>query len=322
METYYLGNPNADQANRSPLPELFHNREGRSEQYLASDGLSAAVNIAISLGQPLLLTGEPGCGKTQFAESLADELNLPLLRFNTKSTSTARDLLYNYDAVAHFQNNQNQSLANNKDDNPQLRALPFIRLQGLGLAIVNSNPCPPFITDEHPPQRSVLLIDEVDKASRDFPNDLLHELDRMSFSIAELGGQRFHADARYAPIVVITSNSERHLPDAFLRRCSYFHIDFPSDDVLRKIVLLHLKGFSGRPLLESSIQYFTEARSSGLGKNPGISELIKFLEALKKHNFSLDKSLFEQSSDVSPCLGVLFKNTNDLEIGKALLDKR
>lgn len=322
METYYFGNPNADQANRTPLPEFFHNREGRSDQYLASDGLSAAANIAISLGQPLLLTGEPGCGKTQFAESLADELDLPLLRFNTKSTSTARDLLYNYDAVAHFQSNQTQSLTDNSGDNPQLKALPFIRLQGLGLAIVNSKPCLPFVDGEHPPQRSVLLIDEVDKASRDFPNDLLHELDRMSFSIPELGGQRFHADTRFSPIVVITSNSERHLPDAFMRRCSFFHIDFPSDEVLRKIVILHLKSFSGRPLLESSIQYFMQARSSGLGKNPGISELIQFLEALKKHNFSLDKSLFEQSTDVSPCLGVLFKNPNDLEIGKALLDKR
>jgi len=322
METYYFGNPHLDQSNRSTLPEFFHNRHGRADQYLASEALSAAANVAISLGQPLLLTGEPGCGKTQFAESLADELQLPLLRFNTKSTSSARDLLYSYDAVAHFQRNQIRQPPSTTSDDDQFGVLPFIRLQGLGLAIVNSNPTSPFANKDQKPQRSVLLIDEVDKAARDFPNDLLHELDRMSFSIAELGGQAFRADPRYAPIVVITSNSERHLPDAFLRRCSYFHIEFPNEQALKEIVILHLKNFSGQPLLESAISYFMEARSKGLGKNPGIAELIQFLEALQTHHFELDKPLTEQTKNLIPCLGVMFKNPNDLDIGKSLLAVR
>ncbi len=322
METYYFGNPHIDQSNRSALPEFFHSRHGRADQYLASEGLSAAANVAISLGQPLLLTGEPGCGKTQFAESLADELQLPLLRFNTKSTSGAKDLVYSYDAVAHFQRNQIQQPRAMAPEQDQSAALPFIRLQGLGLAILNSNPTSPFADKDQTPQRSVLLIDEVDKAARDFPNDLLHELDRMSFSIAELGGQTFRADSRYAPIVIITSNSERHLPDAFLRRCSYFHIEFPSEQALKDIVLLHLKNFSDQPLLESSISYFMEARNKGLGKNPGIAELIQFLEALQIHQFELDKPLAQQSKNLAPCLGVLFKNPNDLDVGKSLLAAR
>ena len=310
---YYIGDPDKRSVTRDTLPPAPSKPKGVANHYVASNGLVAAANVSISLGQPLLLTGEPGCGKTQFAESLADELGLPLLSFITKSSSVARDLLYSYDAVGHFRNK-------NVDESSD--AHRFIRLAGLGKAIIKSNPTQPFFDSSMPPERSVLLIDEIDKAPRDFPNDLLYELDRRSFSIPEFNETIYEANANYAPIVVITSNSEKHLPDAFMRRCCYYNISFPdSKEELQKIVLLHLRNRITEEsiLLQSALGYFLDARNAGLTKNPGIAELIQFITALLNQKADPETNLTDQKNKALGALGVLFKNESDLKRGTQLL---
>jgi MoxR-like ATPase len=239
-----------------------------SGKYLASEELVDAVNIAIAVGQPLLVTGEPGCGKTRLAWSIADELGLgePLV-FQTRSTSRAQDLLYRYDAVLRFHDIQVRTQTADgrfQADDPS----HYVEYQALGQAIRGTT-C------------RVVLIDEIDKAPRDFPNDLLHELDRMSFSVPELKLDRpFTATVR--PIVVITSNSERQLPLPFLRRCVFHNVEFPDHERLRQIVQQRLGplGLDPGVVTEAVSRFLAIRQIPRLGKPPATSELLTWVQAL------------------------------------------
>lgn len=266
------------------------------QNYLADAGLVDACNVALLLGQPLLLTGEPGTGKTEFAGSLAWELGLGRpLKFETKSTSTARDLFYIYDALKRFQDAQSNIQADS--------ALPYISYQALGSAILRTRD-PSEVAGYLPPgsnhtakTRSVVLIDEIDKAPRDLPNDILNELERMYFRIPELGGALIEADPALNPIVIITSNSEKDLPDAFLRRCVFYNIPFPGLDRLQRIVSgrLGLYATDSSAFVNDALELFNELRSpaSGLRKNPATAELLDWMAALKDMSGNAENPLAE-----------------------------
>ena len=255
--------------------------------YLADPGLRDAVNVALTLGQPLLLTGEPGTGKTQLAYSLAYELNLPPpLVFNTKTTSTARDLFYRYDALGHFHDAHIKS-ATAKSARPDPEK--YVVYEALGLAILLSQEpkeADPFLPEPlrgHGPTRSVVLLDEIDKAPRDLPNDVLNEMENMSFQVHETG-RSFLSSAGFRPIVILTSNSEKNLPDAFLRRCIFYHIQFPDRPRLREIVnrrLLLADNFTS-VMLETALHHFEEIRKLELRKKPATAELLSWLRILQK----------------------------------------
>src|SRR5262245_52754184 len=208
------------------LPGSRRARQTDPAGYLPDPGLVDAVNVALLLGQPLLLTGEPGTGKTQLAYSLAWELGFePPLSFETKSTSVARDLFYTYDAVSHFRAAQTRE--------GSADVLSYITWNAFGAAILRSRPIeevrqwlPPDFAHTGP-QRSIVLIDEIDKAPRDFPNDLLNEVENLFFRVPELNNARIEANEDRRPVLVLTSNSEKNLPEAFLRRCVYYNIPFP-----------------------------------------------------------------------------------------------
>lgn len=255
--------------------------------YIPDHGLVDAVNVALLLGQPLLLTGEPGTGKTQLAYSLAWQLGFAdkPLKFETKSTSTARDLFYNYDTVGRFHAAQtNQGSQENID---------YIYYDALGIALLRAN-------DEHAvrhlipkgdfvhggQRRSLVLIDEIDKAPRDFPNDILNEVEGMYCRIPELGNKQLAADKAFRPILILTSNSEKHLPDAFLRRCIYYNIPFPDKDSMRKIVEARLGRFVDTSLdwFSPALELFYELRdpNSGLIKKPATAELLNWLTTVSK----------------------------------------
>jgi MoxR-like ATPase len=262
------------------LPVRPRARLLRPEDYVAGPGLRDAVNAALLLRQPLLLTGEPGTGKTQLAASIAWELGLgEPLKFETKSTSRARDLFYGYDSLGRFH-------AGSEGADPVL----FLTYNALGEAMVRTNPeeavkayLPPAF--EHGGRRqSVVLIDEVDKAPRDFPNDLLNELELGYFRIPELGSVVMRADPELAPILVLTSNSEKDLPDAFLRRCIYFHIPFPDRQTLAEIVSRRLGVYAGgsSELLERALDLFYRLRDGGLLKPPATAELLDWLLLLRQ----------------------------------------
>lgn len=279
--------------------------------YLATPELRAAVNVALHLGQPLLVTGEPGTGKTQLASSIAWELELPPpLVFHTKTTSTASDLFYRYDALGHFHAAQ--------FDRERATADAFVEMHALGLAVLLSLPAAdgdPFLPREHRgrgPTRSVVLVDEIDKAPRDLPNDLLHELDQMSFRVAETG-RTFEAAAELRPIVVVTSNSERSLPDAFLRRCVFFHIDFPDRDRLREIVDRRLTDCSLSPArLEAALAHFEEIRSLALRKKPATAELLGWLRIVAEMDLDPTRRRPGDLEALAVSYSVLAKSPEDL----------
>jgi MoxR-like ATPase len=280
---------------RDRVPAVARRKELEQDPagYFVSPELADAVNVAIALGQPLLLTGEPGTGKTQLAHHLAYRLfgegATPII-FNTKTTSTARDLFYGYDAIRHFRDAQ---LARVADGNSQVASSveDYITYQGLGLAILLANPrakvahlLPPELRDA-PVRQSVVLIDEIDKAPRDLPNDVLDEIERMRFEVKETGA-RFEAPEEYRPIVILTSNSERLLPDPFLRRCVFHHLEYPEQQELLKIVSLRLGLDEQRPdptkqWIAAAIKKFEEIRAR-LNRKPATAELLGWLRLLEE----------------------------------------
>jgi MoxR-like ATPase len=297
------------------------------EKYMADPGLKDACNVALLLGQPLLLTGDPGTGKTQFAYSLAWELGLDVpLKFEVKSTSVARDLFYTYDALKRFQDIQTKTTG--------IELLNYINFQALGLAILRTRESRE-VEDLLLPEalhtrksRSVVLIDEIDKAPRDFPNDLLNELEHLYFRVAELKNDKIEVDPKFQPIIIITSNSERDLPEAFLRRCIYFNITFPSSDRLQEIVANHWGvNTSSSRFLQDALDLFYRLRSpqSALRKKPSTAELLSWLltlQAFKDNNHEGSNDDFLIKSGILPrTLSSLIKTTEDQEKAQIIVEQ-
>jgi MoxR-like ATPase len=280
--------------------------------YLAEEGLRDAVNVALALGQPLLLTGEPGTGKTQLAASVAHELGLPApFVFNTKSTASARDLFYQYDALRHFHDAQFRP--------GETSAAHYVTYEALGLAILLAMD-PAAVQDLLPeplrargPARSVVLIDEVDKAPRDLPNDVLNEIEDMTFTVRETG-RRFAADRRYRPILILTSNSEKTLPDAFLRRCVFYHLTFPSRERLIQIVQRRLAATSrlSPAMVEHAVRHFEKIRELGLRKRPSTAEFLAWLRVLDRLQIDLSDPKPGQREAIAFTYSILAKSQEDL----------
>jgi MoxR-like ATPase len=284
--------------------------------YLPDSGLVDAVNVALILRQPLLLTGEPGTGKSELAASVAYQLGLDVpLAFETKSTALARDLFYSFDNIGRFRAAQTAGAPSD----PRL----FLTFNALGLAIVlaNSQDAVAGVLPSdfsHPGRRqSVVLIDEIDKAPRDFPNDILNEIERLYFRIPELGDARIGAEANFRPIVIMTSNSEKSLPDAFLRRCIFYSIPFPDSERLERIILSRLpeRLQSGAPLMRDAIGFFSRLRQDDLGlrKRPGTAELLNWVAALLDFKCDTAQPLSAQAAPGSQTLSTLAKITEDQE---------
>jgi MoxR-like ATPase len=267
------------------MSDVFDQFQGTTS-YIASEDLRHAVNVAVALARPLLVRGEPGTGKTLLAENLAAALHLPLIRWHVKSTTKARDGLYVYDTVARLHDSRFGDAGNVRD------IARYIKLGPLGEALAAAS-------------RVVLLIDEIDKADLEFPNDLLHELDAMRFRIEETGREIAAAER---PIVVITSNNEKELPDAFLRRCVFHYIQFPSRELMAEIVRVHHPDITDR-VLDNALEVFFGLRATPkLRKKPSTSELIDWICALKKAGVDLARV-----SGGIPFLGTLLKTEQDVE---------
>ena len=269
-----------DPHNRQALPALESNAKLFDPSlYEMSPGLQDAVNVALKLGMPLLLTGEPGTGKTQLAHHLAWFFGLGrALVFNTRTTSTATDLFYRYDSLRHFQYAQAKDSVDLQDDEIEKR---FIRYEALGQAIRSG-------------QRQVVLIDEIDKAPRDLPNDILAAIERLSFEVPEInrtGEHAIRAPETQRPIIILTSNSEKNLPDAFLRRVVYYHIPFPTETQLA--LILNRKQLNiPEAHLDILIQHFSQIRKNRkfqLRKNPATAELILWAITLRDNGFPMAK---------------------------------
>lgn len=263
-----------------------------TERYVATDDLRMAVNAAVALQRPLLIKGEPGTGKTMLAEEVAAGLGMPLIQWHIKSTTKAQQGLYEYDAVSRLRDSQ----------------LGDERVHDVRNYIEKGKLWQAFTADEP----LVLLIDEVDKADIEFPNDLLVELDRMEFFVYETGET---IKARQRPVIIITSNNEKELPDAFLRRCFFHFINFPDRDTMRQIVDVHYPNIS-KNLVQEALEVFFDLRSvPGLKKKPSTSELIDWLKLLMADDIP-DEILRErdQSKAIPPLYGALLKNEQDVHL--------
>jgi MoxR-like ATPase len=261
-------------------------------RYITTRDLEIAVNASVTLGRPLLVKGEPGTGKTVLAEEVAAALSLPLITWHIKSTTKAAQGLYEYDAVARLRDGQ----------------LGDARVHDIANYIVQGKLWNAFASDA----QVVLLIDEIDKADIEFPNDLLQELDRMEFFVYET---KQTVRAKHRPIVIVTSNNEKELPDAFLRRCFFHYIRFPDKAVMERIVEAHYPGIK-RDLLREAMTLFYEIREvPGLKKKPATSELLDWLKLLVADEIPLETL---RSSDpkvvVPPLYGALLKNEQDLHL--------
>ncbi len=256
-----------------------------TEDYIASPDLVDAVNVAISLEKPLLIKGEPGTGKTRLAEAIAEGLGMDLVPWHIKSTTKAQDGLYVYDTVARL----NDARFSDRDIS-DIRQ--YIRMGALGRAF-------------RAEQRCVVLVDEIDKADMEFPNDLLHELDRMSFAVAETGEQ---VTAQQRPIVIVTSNNEKELPDAFLRRCVFHWIAFPDVELMRDIVRVHHPDVEQKLLDEVLVRFYWIREQPEVRKRPSTSELVDWIAALRRAGIGAD-----DLGEAMPFLGVLLKREQDIE---------
>ncbi len=272
-----------------------------SDQYVATQDLMLAVNAAVTLQRPLLVKGEPGTGKTMLAEEVASALKLPLLQWHIKSTTKAQQGLYEYDAVSRLRDSQLASV----DSAEKVKDIRNYILKGVLWQA---------FTADHP---VALLIDEIDKADIEFPNDLLREIDRMEFYCYET---RELIKARHRPIVFITSNNEKELPDAFLRRCFFHYIKFPDADTMRAIVDVHFPGLK-QELLAAALKTFYDVRNlPGIKKKPSTSELLDWLKLLVAEDIPLEAL---QSKDdkvaVPPLVGALLKNEQDVTLFEKLV---
>lgn len=263
-----------------------------TDRYVATDDLRTAVNAAVTLKRPLLIKGEPGTGKTLLAEEVAKAMDKPLLTWHIKSTTKAQQGLYEYDAVSRLRDSQ---LGNEKVSNIS----NYIKRGKLWEAFDSE-------------QQTVLLIDEIDKADIEFPNDLLLELDRMEFFVYETGET---VRARHRPIIIITSNNEKELPDAFLRRCFFHFISFPDRETMRKIVEVHFPGIK-QSLVQHAMEVFFEVRDiPGLKKKPSTSELIDWLKLLMADDIPEEiLRAHDSSKAIPPLYGALLKNEQDVHL--------
>ena len=270
--------------------------EGTS-QYVATDDLKLAVNAAITLQRPLLIKGEPGTGKTMLAEEVAKGLNMPLLQWHIKSTTKAQQGLYEYDAVSR--------LCDSQLGDERVKDIHNYILRGVLWQAFEAE------------QPMVLLIDEIDKADIEFPNDLLRELDRMEFYVYET---RQLVKARHRPVVIITSNNEKELPDAFLRRCFFHYIKFPDKETMQSIVDVHYPEIKKTLLKEAMDAFFQIREVPGLKKKPSTSELLDWLKLLLAEDIPPEALKSQDNKQVIPPLhGALLKNEQDVHLFERLI---
>ncbi len=266
-----------------------------TDTYLATDDLKVAVNAAVTLERPLLVKGEPGTGKTELAREVARSLGMEIIEWHIKSTTRAQQGLYEYDAVSRLRDSQ---LGDPKVED----VANYIKRGKLWEAFESE-------------RRVVLLIDEIDKADIEFPNDLLQELDRMEFFVYETGET---VRARHRPVVIITSNNEKELPDAFLRRCFFHYIRFPDAETLAHIVRMHHPGIKQDLLSEALTQFFEIRETRGLKKKPSTSEVLDWLKLLLAEDLS-PEDLRREGTDALPKLhGALLKNEQDVHLFERL----
>ena len=281
---------------------MAENRFTGTSSYIATDDLRMAVNAAVTLERPILIKGEPGTGKTQLAVEVAESLGKPLYEWHIKSTTKAQQGLYEYDAVARLRDSQ----------------LGEDRVHDIANYIVRGKIWEAFESDEQP----VLLIDEIDKADIEFPNDLLRELDRMEFYVYET---RQLVEARHRPIIVITSNNEKELPDAFLRRCFFHYIKFPDKETMAEIVNVHYPDLK-KDLLAEALNAFYRVRDvRGLKKKPSTSELLDWIKLLLAEDIPVEVLRGDdQRNAIPPLYGALLKNEQDVHLFEQLvfLDRR
>ena len=268
-----------------------------TERYVATDDLTMAVNAAITLSRPLLIKGEPGTGKTQLAEEIALALDRPLYEWHIKSTTKAQQGLYEYDAVSRLRDSQ----------------LGDARVHDIGNYIVHGRLWEAFASEVQP----VLLIDEIDKADIEFPNDLLRELDRMEFYVYET---RELVKARHRPIILITSNNEKELPDAFLRRCFFHYIRFPDAETMTRIVAVHFPGLKQELLGEALGAFYRLRDVPGLKKKPSTSELLDWIKLLLAEDIPPEAlRATDTRSAIPPLYGALLKNEQDVHLFEQLV---
>ena len=266
-----------------------------TDAYIATDDLKLAVNAAVTLERPLLVKGEPGTGKTELARQVAQALGLQMIEWHIKSTTKAQQGLYEYDAVSRLRDSQ-------LGDERVHDVANYIRKGKLWRA---------FETD----QKVVLLIDEVDKADIEFPNDLLQELDAMEFHVYETGQT---VKARHRPIVIITSNNEKELPDAFLRRCFFHYIRFPDEETLRRIVAVHHPGIKDALLTTALTQFYEIRDQTGLKKKPSTSEVLDWLKLLLAEDLTSEDLKRDGGSLLPKLHGALLKNEQDVHLFERL----
>jgi len=266
-----------------------------TDSYVATDDLTVAVNAAVTLERPLLVKGEPGTGKTELARQVAQALGLGMLEWNIKSSTKAQQGLYEYDAVSRLRDSQ-------LGDDRVHDVANYIRKGKLWQA---------FEADA----KVVLLIDEIDKADIEFPNDLLQELDRMEFHVYETGEM---IRARHRPIVIITSNNEKELPDAFLRRCFFHYIRFPDTETMKRIVEVHHPGIKDQLLTTALTRFYEIREQAGLKKKPSTSEVLDWLKLILAEDLT-PEDLRREGSDALPRLhGALLKNEQDVHLFERL----